>query len=159
MRYSFRPVDVGDVDFLWEMLAHASHAGLGPGELRERPELARYVDGWGRRDDLGVIAVDDDTGERVGAAWLRLLTGDAKGYGYVDDHTPELALAVLPGHRGRGVGERLLHDLLEAARGTFPAVSLSVRTDNPARGLYERAGFRTIPAGESLTMMRSLGDI
>jgi GNAT superfamily N-acetyltransferase len=162
---SFRPAGASDVDFLWEMLFLASHAAdLGipsPAELRHHPELARYVDGWGRRTDVGVIALDDDTGARVGAAWLRLLTGDAKGYGYVDDHTPELSIAVLPGHRGRGVGERLLHDLLDAARGKFGAVSLSVLTVNPARRLYERMGFRAVPstdpAGASVTMIRALG--
>jgi ribosomal protein S18 acetylase RimI-like enzyme len=166
VRPSFRRASVDDVDFLWEMLYHASYAAdlgaPGPGALREHPELARYVDGWGRRADLGVIAVDDETDERVGAAWLRLLTGDAKGYGYVDDDTPELAIAVLPAHRGQGVGEQLLRELLDAARGTSRAVSLSVRTDNPARRLYERVGFRTVPgtdpAGASITMMRALGD-
>jgi ribosomal protein S18 acetylase RimI-like enzyme len=151
--YSFRPVDSSDVDFLWEMLYEASYAAeLGvasPAELRDHPELARYLEGWGRRTDVGVIVSDDDTGERVGAAWLRLLTGDAKGYGYVDDHTPELAIAVLPGHRGRGVGERLLRSLFDTASGTFGGVSLSVRTDNPARRLYERVGFRTVPGADS----------
>lgn len=131
--YSFRRAGVDEADFLWEMLSDASHAGLDPGELRERPELARYVDGWGRPTDLGVIAVESRNGERVGAAWLRLLTGDAKGYGYVDDATPELAIAVRAAHRGRGVGGRMLAQLLESAGGTFGAVSLSVRADNPAR--------------------------
>jgi ribosomal protein S18 acetylase RimI-like enzyme len=152
--YSIRPAEMPDVDFLWEMLSHASHAGLGPTELQVQPELARYVDGWGRPTDLGVVAVNDRTGERAGAAWLRLLIGDAKGYGYVDDTTPELAIAVLPAHRDRGVGGRMLAQLLDAARETFTAVSLSVRVDNPARRLYERIGFRTVTGNEvtSVTM-------
>ena len=148
MTYSFRRARVDDVDFLWEMLYHASYAAdervPDAGPLHEHAVLARYVEGWGRPTDLGVVAVDDGTGERIGAAWLRLLTGEAKGFGYVDDDTPELAIAVVPGHRGRGVGERLLAELLDAARGSFGAVSLSVRADNPARRLYERAGFRTV---------------
>ncbi|HYU40170.1 MAG TPA: GNAT family N-acetyltransferase [Acidimicrobiia bacterium] len=158
MRYSLRRAGVDDVDFLWEMLYHASYAAeLGvpsPAALRDHSDLARYVDGWGRPTDLGVIAVDAETGERAGAAWLRLLTGNAKGYGYVDDDTPELAIAVLPAHRGKGVGGQLLRELLDAARGTLRAVSLSVRADNPARRLYERIGFRTVyAAGASVTMM------
>ena len=65
-----------------------------------------------------------------------------EGYGYVDDETPELAIAVLPDHRGRGLGRRLLRELLDAAGGRFGAVSLSVRAENPAWRLYERTGFR-----------------
>ena len=148
MTYSFRRVRVDDVDFLWEMLYHASYAadeGVAEADaLHEHAVLARYVEGWGRPSDLGVVAVEDGIGERIGAAWLRLLTGEAKGFGYVDDETPELAIAVVPAHRGRGVGERLLAELLDAARGTFGAVSLSVRANNPALRLYERMGFRTV---------------
>jgi ribosomal protein S18 acetylase RimI-like enzyme len=157
VRYSLRRAGVDDVDFLWAMLYEASYAAeLGvpsPAALRVHPVLARYVDGWGRPTDLGVVAVEPETGERVGAAWLRLLTGDVKGFGYVDDDTPELAIAVIPTHRGRGIGAQLLRSLLEAGRGNFRAVSLSVRTDNPARRLYERIGFRVVhPAGASVTM-------
>lgn len=148
----FRRAHGDDVGFLWEMLYLASYAaddGMPDvAALRDHPVLPRYVDGWGRRTDLGVVAVDAGTGERVGAAWVRLLTGDATGYGYVDDDTPELAIAVLPAHRGRGVGQRLLEELLAAARATFPAVSLSVRADNPARSLYERTGFEIVPGSE-----------
>jgi ribosomal protein S18 acetylase RimI-like enzyme len=152
VRYSFRPAGTDDVDFLWEMLYHASYAaedGMADVDaLREHPVLPRYVDGWGRATDLGVIAEKADTGERVGAAWVRILTGDAVGYGYVDDDTPELAIAVVPAHRGRGAGQRLLAELFDAARGRFRAVSLSVRADNPARRLYERAGFRDVPESD-----------
>ena len=42
-------------------------------------------------------------GGPIGAAWLRLLKGDERGYGHVDDETPELGMAVLPAYRGRGV--------------------------------------------------------
>jgi ribosomal protein S18 acetylase RimI-like enzyme len=151
--YLFRRAGTDDADFLWVALYHASHAAeIGiddPEALPDRPELARYVEGWGRRTDRGVLVVDDDSGDRVGAAWLRLLTGGARGYGYVDDETPELAIAVLPEHRGRRLGERLLRDLLDAARADFDAVSLSVRADNPARRLYERTGFRVVPGGDA----------
>jgi ribosomal protein S18 acetylase RimI-like enzyme len=153
MPYSLRRARADDADFLWAMLYEASHAaeyGMPDvAALRAQPEQARYVEGWGSRTDLGVIAVDDDAREPVGAAWLRLLTREAKGYGYVDDDTPELAIAVVPGHRGRGLGGRMLGELLEAATRSFVAVSLSVRADNPARRLYERAGFRIAVESET----------
>jgi hypothetical protein len=40
--------------------------------------LARYVEGWLRAGDAGVVAVDDD-GAPLGAAWLRLLTAERRG--------------------------------------------------------------------------------
>jgi ribosomal protein S18 acetylase RimI-like enzyme len=166
--YSLRQAAADDVEFLWVMLYEAAYAAddgvPDTAALRGHPVLARYVEGWGRRSDLGVVASDDDTGELVGAAWLRLLTGDAKGFGYVDDDTPELAIAVASHHRGRGLGKRMLRELLAAAGVDFRAVSLSVRADNPALHLYERVGFQVVgrtavpdtPARTSITMKLDL---
>lgn len=107
---------------------------------------------------MGFVAVDADSGEPIGAAWLRLLTGDERGYGYVDDETPELGMAVMPVYRGRGVGSELLGRLLKSAGEAYRAVSLSVSADNPAVRLYERAEFERVgECGASLTMVRRLG--
>jgi ribosomal protein S18 acetylase RimI-like enzyme len=95
-----------------------------------------------------VIALDAVSGRSVGAAWLRLLTGAERGYGHVDDRTPELAIATAPGHRGRGAGSLLIGHLLAIASERFERVSLSVRLDNPARRLYERMGFELVPGSE-----------
>ena len=152
-----------DEPFLWRMLLEAAHAGDevdGPDALKAMPELARYVAGWGRPTDLGVVAARH--GEPVGAAWLRLLVGDEAAYGYVDDRTPELAIAVDPARTGQGIGGALLARLLAEAERRFAAVSLSVRADNDARRLYERFGFRPIAGrdvqnrvgGTSITMVR-----
>src|SRR5262249_27349209 len=160
--YLLRPATADDVDFLWVMLYEAADAAANGvadvAALRRRPELARYVEGWGARTDAGVVAADE-AGTPVGAAWGRLLTGDAKGYGYVDGDTPELAIAVLAGHRRRGLGEQLLRALVGAAAGQYHSVSLSVRADNPARRLYERIGFRVAgtDAGEAVTMTVATG--
>jgi len=117
------------------------------------PDIGRYVDGWGRPFDLGVIADED-----VGAAWVRLFTNDDHGYGFVAPDVPELSIGVLPDARGRGVGTALLSDLLAHARAAgHPSVSLSVETDNPAVHLYERFGFvRVGYVGTSWTMQRIL---
>jgi ribosomal protein S18 acetylase RimI-like enzyme len=123
------------------------------------PEISKYVEGWGRAGDLGFVAVDEGSGEPVGAVWLRLLAGDEKGYGYVDDETPELAMAVLPQYRGRGVGSSLLGRLLESAGADYRKVCLSVSADNPALRLYERAGFEQVGEdGSSVTMVKRLSD-
>ena len=118
------------------------------------PELAHYAAGWPAPGDLGVVAVDDG-GERLGAAWLRLLGSVDPGYGWVDDATPELTIGVAAGRRRQGIGGALIEALLVAARGAgIAAVSLSVEPDNHAAGLYERHGFAVVGRnGGSLTML------
>ena len=44
----------------------------------------------------------------IGAAWCRIM----EDYGHIDDDTPSLAISLLPGYRGRGIGTRLLGGLL-----------------------------------------------
>ena len=99
-----------DVRFLRDMLHHAYYwRERVPGSL-----VSRYVRGWGRPGDTAVIALDG--GFPVGAAWFRVFKADEPGYGFVDEQTPELAIAVVPSQRGKGVGEQLLLALLERAR-------------------------------------------
>jgi len=152
-----RPAGPADSDFLAEMLAAAAFwRPDGPtGDVQSvlaRPELAHYVTGWPRAGDMGLVAED---GPPVGAAWLRLLPEQDPGYGFVDEETPELSIGVVPTHRGRGIGSLLLEALIEAAREQhYPALSLSVEPDNPARRLYERHGFQVVGTVDgSLTML------
>ncbi|MEV0296818.1 GNAT family N-acetyltransferase [Nocardia sp. NPDC050710] len=140
---SVRLAVAADEPFLWAMLFEASHAAetgmTSPDELRVMPELTRYVEKWGLPTDLGVIGELD--GEPLGAAWVRLLTGDDAGYGYLDHETPELAIGVAPQARGSGVGTAMLARLLTETETQWAAISLSVRDTNPAKRLYERLGF------------------
>src|SRR5437588_1305405 len=101
-----RPAGRQDVRFLRDMLRHAyywrSSAVPESGELPVR----RYVERWGRAGDSGLIAIDEF--QPVGAAWYRLFRTDDAGYGFVDEQTPELSIAVVPSRRGRGIGAQLL---------------------------------------------------
>jgi ribosomal protein S18 acetylase RimI-like enzyme len=141
-------------DYLWLSVFVAPGAALPPAALVDRPEVALYVDGWGRYGDDGVVAIDRASGADVGAAWLRLWPGPETGYGYVDRATPELAIAVRPGHRGRGIGSCLLDALLDRASTRHRAVSLSVNRANPAVHLYQRFGFRAIAVSDDTFTMR-----
>src|SRR6266542_5888380 len=80
------------------------------------------------------------------------------GYGFIDERTPELSVAVAASRRGAGVGSRLLGGLLEAGAAVgYEAVSLSVEADNPALQLYERLGFRKVAqTGGAWTMRLDL---
>jgi GNAT superfamily N-acetyltransferase len=133
-----RKGSAGDVPFMRSMLAHAYAWRVNAFEA-DIP-LSRYVDNWGRPGDLAVIA--HETGNRVGAAWLRVFRASEPGYGFVDENTPELSIAVVPSRRRHGLGQELMAALLEAARATgHGAVSLSVEADSAAVGFYERNGF------------------
>ena len=145
-----------DVRFLRDMLHHAYYwkerapdAGPGPVQL--------YVKAWGRPGDTAMIALLD--GFPVGAAWFRLFRETAPGYGFVDEQTPELAVAVVPNARGKGVGSALLAALLERARADgHEALSLSVdRHNEGAIALYEQVGFRRLAeTPDSFTLRVSL---
>lgn len=159
LNYSIRPLANEDESFLWEMLYQAAHMAE-EGEtsvqaVRNHPNLAKYVKGWRRGGDMGFVAIKLNCNQPIGAAWLRLWTGKDKGYGYVDDRTPELAIAVLPEYRGKGVGTQLLTRLLVAARATYSSVSLSTRATNRAIHLYKQLGFRVIDKSEMINRMGS----
>jgi ribosomal protein S18 acetylase RimI-like enzyme len=144
--FVIRHAQPSDEPFLWEMLYYAAHmaedGAVSGFEAKVHPDLRRYVIGWGRASDVGVIAMRD--GRPIGAAWVRLFLGNDKTGAHLDDHTPELAIAVHPDHIGQGVGTVLLRELFELARGRYSAVVLSVRMDNPAKRLYDRLGFTVV---------------
>ena len=147
-----RPGGARDVPFLRDMLRHAFYWRTPVGE--REPPLTRYVNGWGRPGDRSLIAIDEFV--PVGAAWYRLFTQEDAGFGFVDEQTPELAIAVVPSRRGRGFGHELLSSLLEHARQDgFDAISLSVAKDNPAVGLYERYGFERVREDDGALVMRA----
>ncbi len=146
-----------DVRFLRDMLHHAYYWKERAPEDSGPGPVALYVKAWGRRGDAMMIAIEG--GFPVGAAWYRLFARDRRGYGFVDERTPELAIAVVPSARGKGVGSALLDALLARARAEgFETVSLSVDRKNAgAIGLYERHGFRKVgEEDDSLTMLADL---
>jgi GNAT superfamily N-acetyltransferase len=104
------------------------------------PQVSIFWKGWGRPGDTGLVAERD--GARIGLAWYRLFTADRHGEGFVDEETPEVAVAVVDGHRGGGVGTALMEAIHARARADgLTRISLSVDHDNPARHLYERLGY------------------
>ena len=145
MRYQLRQLQVDDLTIIWEMLMHAAHESSLEA-VRRNPDLALYAEDWGRRGDLGFGAFDGD--RAIGAGWIRLWSGEQKGYGHVGDDVPELALAVATDYRGQGIGTALLQQILDSAKTAYPAISLSVREDNPVIRMYERLGFRPVDGSD-----------
>jgi [ribosomal protein S18]-alanine N-acetyltransferase len=142
-----------DVRFLKDMLRHAYYWRATTIPDSGEPPVRRYVERWGRPGDTALIAIQDF--EPVGAAWYRLFRADNPGYGFLDEETPELSIAVVPSRRGSGLGSDLLDALLKCARDDgYAAISLSVEKDNPAIHLYERHGFERVREEEGAFTMR-----
>ena len=153
-----RPAGVEDFPFLATMLGEAAvwrpdKPAPTADQVMADPRYAMYLAGWPRQGDYGLIAEQDGP---LGAAWYRTYTEVSHGHGYVAAGVPELSIAVIASRRREGIGRRLLVDLIDAslAQG-YAAMSLSVREANPARRLYESAGFVLVKArGTSWTMVR-----
>ena len=158
-----RPLAASDEALLWPFLMLAAHESE-LSVVQENSQLARYVTGWGRSGDSGFVTFEEDN-TPIGAAWLRMWPHEEKGFGWVADDVPELAMAVVPMRREQGIGTLLLKEVLKSAHGNCRALSLSVREDNPAVRLYERVGFskvlgsemRNRAGGVSYTMSISIG--
>jgi ribosomal protein S18 acetylase RimI-like enzyme len=154
---AFRAITASDQPVLWELLYEALFVPPGqapfPREIVHGQELSRYAEDWGGEGDLGLLAVDEN-GQPIGAAWVRLLAGDARGYGYIDEFTPELSIALFQEYRGRGIGTELLTRFLEAASQRFPAVSLSADPRNRAVRLYKRLGFEAVNWSKDSVLMK-----
>ncbi len=99
--------------------------------------------------------------------WLQVLTDGSQVWGYVDvavvgRDADLMTIVVAPQLRGQGWGLRLLDaGRRAAAEHGADVMFLEVRADNPARRLYERAGFVRIDTrrdyygpGEDACVMR-----
>ncbi len=78
-----------------------------------------------------------------------LLAGQPVGRQVMNRSETEIRLvdvALLPQHRGQGVGTRLLQDLLAEASSTDKTVCLHVLKGSRSARLYERLGFRRVGA-------------
>ena len=143
MNIDLRALLPSDENFLWEMLYQALYVPPGKAPfartILDDPDIACYVQGWGRPGDWGLLAFAGDI--PAGAIWLRQWAGEEKGYGYVSPLIPEVSIALLPEYRNQGLGTRMLERAIAMARKGYPGLSLSVVESSPARRLYEKLGF------------------
>ncbi len=145
MDFNIRSAEKHDIPVLWEMLYQSMFVPEGhkpfPRSILDKPFISKYVEGWGDRSgDMGSIAEKDN--EPIGAIWLRLFDEANKGFGYVDDTTPEIGIAVIEEFRGKGIGSALMRELEAQAKDYgYQKLCLSVDVRNPARRLYERFGY------------------
>ena len=128
-------------EMLYTALAWRPDVELPPREwVLEHPQVSPFHTAWGREGDTGLVAEVD--GAPCGLAWYRFFTEAEHGEGFVDEATPEVAVAVVDGMRGRGIGGALMAAIQDRAREHgVERMSLSVDQDNPAKRLYTRLGY------------------
>ncbi|MEM6725986.1 MAG: GNAT family N-acetyltransferase [Bacteroidota bacterium] len=128
--------------FTFEALFVEEGATPYPKEILEEKALIKYYSNWGMPGDTAFVLVHNDI--IVGVCWTRIFGIENTGYGFVDEQTPELNIALLPTYRNQGWGSKLIHCTLESNRlKGYIKVSLSCNTRNPAFQLYLRLGFQT----------------
>ena len=76
--------------------------------------------------------------ERNGVAAGRLLVLRS------DEKIHVIDIALLPEHRGAGIGTKFLRELQKEAKAAGKPLSIHVECFNPARRLYDRLGFQQV---------------
>src|SRR5258707_15778758 len=117
MDHEIRPLTHQDEPILWEILYYGlSSAGKNEPLFRDvvrRPEISRYVAGWGRVGDTGFVAHDKKNRALLGAAWLRQRSDNFNAL-------RGLALAAYPEDLRRGTGKFLLTQMDNGMPGHSP---------------------------------------
>ncbi|MBO0764047.1 MAG: GNAT family N-acetyltransferase [Hyphomicrobiaceae bacterium] len=129
MRLSLRPATGDDVPF-----ARALYLD----NMREVSQRAGFV--W----DEARQSADFDARFLASEVNMIVLDGTDIGWMQIAEREAELFLKqffVHPTHQRRGIGTRLLRELIERARRSQKVVTLGVVKGNPARSLYARQGF------------------
>jgi GNAT superfamily N-acetyltransferase len=135
-----RPLRAADHDALFTAFARIVEAKEG---FPQAPPLTRaeFDDYWiAHSSAVRVLCTGSGGDEIAGAYYLKPnFVGRAA-------HIANAGYFVASSHRGKGYGARLLaHSLDEAPQLGFDAIQFNlVFASNPARGLYERFGFREI---------------
>jgi len=109
---------------------------------------------WPEAAKLAFLAEQSDLQHRhyvanYPGADLLLIESDSIPIGriYVYRSAREIRLmdiALVPDWRNRGIGTRLLRELMAEARSTGSSLTLHVEPTNPAQRMYQRLGFRLI---------------
>ena len=156
MKYQIRPISSNEIpllqDFLYEAIFQTDEHNLLPRSIIKLPEIEVYVKNFGQKDDNCLVAVD---GEKiVGAVWTRILSDPVKGFGNIDNQTPEFAISLYKEYRGKGIGTQLMLNMLQLLKERgYTKTSLAVQKDNYAVKMYKNVGFTIVNENEQEYIM------
>ena len=136
-------------DFLYEAIFIPEGVEAPARDIVERPELRIYYDDFGSRPGDHCLAAET-AGRVVGAVWTRIMND----YGHVDDETPSFAISLLPDYRNKGIGTRLMREMLSLLKECgYKQASLAVQKANYAVRMYKEVGFEIIDENEEEFIM------
>jgi len=139
-------------EFLYEAIFQRDENNLLAKDVIKSPELSVFIDDFGKPDDYCLIA--ETNGKVVGAVWTRILIGEVKGFGNIDDKTPEFAISLIKEYRNKGIGTALMRNmLLLLKKHGYKRTSLAVQKDNYAVKMYKAIGFEIVAELEQEYLM------
>ena len=140
-------------EMVYEAIYLPDDAKRLPKEVVKIPEITAYIKNFGKKkDDYCLVAELND--KIIGAIWVRVIGGKTKGYGYVDNQTPEFAMALFKDYRGQGFGTLMLQHMIEYLKSAgYKQASLSVDKENFAVKIYKKFGFEIINENENDYLM------
>jgi len=135
-------------EMLYEALYQPEGSEPAARDVTKIPEINVYIDSFGSmKDDHCFVA--ELNGSIIGAVWVRILAGDIRGYGNIDDQTPEFAISLLKEYRNQGTGTLLMQKMIEHLKKQgYAQTSLSVQKINYASRMYQKLGFKIIRENE-----------
>ena len=141
MRVTLRPTSQGDLEFLWRL------------HLDSMREYVEKTFDWDLEAQRGYIAKAAD-----GEMGKIILVDDVEaGFWNIVESESEVflnSIVLLPEFQNRGIGTRMINELLDDAE---RPVRLQVLKVNPAIALYERLGFQVCADKETYyEMIRSV---
>ena len=152
-----RKIQICEYPLIKEFTYHAIYVEdpsfVLPRSVLNEPENKNYYEGFGLPDDLAMVAENAD-GMIVGAVWTRILAGEIKGFGNIDNETPEFGISVLPQYRKLGIGTELLKEMLILLKNKgYEKCSLAVQKKNYAVKMYENCGFNIVDENDQEYIM------
>ena len=136
-----RPITDQDTEFLYTLYAstRAEEMAVLPWNEQEKQEFLR----------MQFEAQHKFYQEQFCNAEFNIISINKKDIGrlYIDRRKDEIRvidIALLPEHRGKGLGAKIMQEVLDEAASANTWVRIHVEHNNPAMRLYERLGFRKI---------------
>jgi ribosomal protein S18 acetylase RimI-like enzyme len=140
-------------DMLYEAVYHPDKNNPIHRDVIKIPQVYAYIDEFGKsNDDFCFVA--DLNGRIIGAVWVRIISGKIKGYGNVDNKTPEFAISLFEEYRNQGIGVKMMNKMINyLQKSGYEQTSLSVKKENYAVKLYKKVGFEIVEENEEDYLM------
>jgi GNAT superfamily N-acetyltransferase len=148
---SFRPITAVDLPFLFAVYASTRTEELAPLPWTGAQKTAFLNQQFQAQHT-------DYQRNYSGAEWLVVMhAGSSVGRLYIDRNAREhtvIDIALLPEHRGHGLGAAIMRDLMDEAQTAGKPLTIYVEKFNPALRLYQRLGFQTVEDKGIYDLMR-----